>query len=495
VTSTWLPRIALASGIAMLFAALAVAPGRAAQARPAAHRSPATVAKSFRPVAVRGATMIFRVRAVRPESVQRAALVSDGHSYAIRTAVVREALRRRRLIRTRLTAAVAARAHKRAKRRGARLVIYVRRHTSATAPRKSGGTSDKGATGSSPASAAPAAGTSKKTAASLPSFPCGDWGTFAADSLPGACWRPYSDSSPFNRPLPANPRLATDSQQMIDTMTGWGAPEEPYFGEADSTGDWNHPYYFSKPTDPLFTIHCTESWGTCAVEGMQIHIPDAARAAGGSDGHMAVVDQVAGWEYDFWQVKSKPQGGGTITISWGGRTRVGTADADGLGSDATAALFGLMAGIIRYPEMAAGNINHALFLVIKCARGKVYPAQGLGADCSDGHAPAMGQHLYLDMGDDEIAALDAPDWQKTILRAMAHYGMFVGDTGGSPWGVQFESGSTYTSFGQADPWVTWAKQQPGESDWQGRQYLPRIGGVDWDSRLKVVDPCVDQGSC
>ena len=94
-----------------------------------------------------------------------------------------------------------------------------------------------------------------------------------------------------------------------------------------------------------------------------------------------------------------------------------------------------------------------------------------------------------------IAALDAPDWQKTILRAMAHYGMFVGDTGGSPWGVQFESGSTYTSFGQADPWVTWAKQQPGESDWQGRQYLPRIGGVDWDSRLKVVDPCVDQGSC
>ena len=41
----------------------------------------------------------------------------------------------------------------------------------------------------------------------------------------------------------------------------------------------------------------------------------------------------------------------------------------------------------------------------------------------------------------------------------------------------------------------WAKQQPGETDWNGDAYLPRISGVDWSSRLKVVDPCVDQGTC
>jgi hypothetical protein len=458
----------------------------------------ATVAKSFKPVSVKGSTMLFRIKALAPERVVRARLFAGGRSYEIKVSVVRTALARKRLIRTRLTAAVAARVRRhRPSYRYAHLTIYLRRATAAAPKKKAKTPAKTKTTGATPGTSTTVGGGTKKSAsAPLVSFPCGGaWGAFSDSSLPGACWRPYGDSSPFNRQLPASPRLAPDSQDMIDTMTGWGAPEEPYVGAADTADDWDHPYYFSRPTDPTFTVHCTRSWGTCAVEGMQIHIPDAARAAGGGDGHMAVIDQAAGWEYDFWQVASKPHGGGTLTVSWGGRTHIGTPDADGLGSDATAALFGLLAGVIRYPEMAAGHIDHALFLVIKCSRGKVYPAQGLGSDCSDGHAPAMGQHLYLDMSDDEIAALDVPAWQKTILTAMAHYGMFVGDTGGSPWGLEFESGSTYTSFGQPDPWVAWAKQQPGETDWNSHQYLPRISGVNWDSRLKVVDPCVDQSTC
>ena len=102
--------------------------------------------------------------------------------------------------------------------------------------------------------------------------------------------------------------------------------------------------------------------------------------------------------------------------------------------------------------------------------------------------PAIGdtlftQHLYLAMSDDEIGALNVPDWQKTILTAMARYGMFVGDTGGSPWGVEFESGSTYTSYGQADPWVAWAKQQPGETDWNGDAFRQRVTGPHFDPGL------------
>ncbi len=39
------------------------------------------------------------------------------------------------------------------------------------------------------------------------------------------------------------------------------------------------PYsYWSRSTDPLYTIHCTENWGTCEIEGMQIRIPAGARA-------------------------------------------------------------------------------------------------------------------------------------------------------------------------------------------------------------------------
>jgi hypothetical protein len=460
----------------------------------------ATTVRSFRPIQVKGTTMLFKVSAVSPERVKSAQLVTGGRAYRVKVTVIREALRTKRLVRAHLARAVVARAKRRSPRRATRLKVFLKPRTVArrvvkadtvAAPAGSAGAS-------SPAGSSTATGTGGRriTASGITSFPCSaSWGEFGPDTIPGACWRPYADSSPFNRPLPANPRLAANSAAIASTVDGWGQPEQPYVGDADTTSDWDHPYYFSRPSDPTFTVHCTSTWGTCEVEGLQVRIPDAARAAGGGDGHMAVIDEAGGWEYDFWKVASKPKGGGTLSISWGGRTKIGTDDSDGLGSDATAAQFGLLAGIIRYPEIAAGEINHALFMITRCANGHVYPAAGNGSACPSGVAgPAIGQHLVLDMSAGEIAALDAAPWQKTILTAMARYGVFVGDTGGQSWGLQFESGSTYTSFGMPDPWVAWATQQPGVSEWKGQQYLPRIG-VNWGSRLKVVDPCVDRGTC
>jgi hypothetical protein len=42
---------------------------------------------------------------------------------------------------------------------------------------------------------------------------------------------------------------------------------------------------------------------------------------------------------------------------------------------------------------------------------------------------------------------------------MAKYGMCVGDYGGSPWALQFESGDNYTSFADPDPWIAYARSQ------------------------------------
>jgi hypothetical protein len=324
------------------------------------------------------------------------------------------------------------------------------------------------------------------------------FGDFSASTPPGACWRPYSDASPFNTPVTGKPDAANSASVVQRMMSFSPVPAKINTGNADTAGDWSHPIYYSTPTDPLFTIHCVENWGTCPIEGMRIRIPDPARAAGGSDGHMAVIDQADGWEYDFWQVRNKPSGGGTISISWGDRTRIGTPDATGLDTNATAAHFGLAAGMIRPAELASGNIDHALFMVVKCTSGRsVAPAgSGAGRPCSDiglsnANAPAMGQHFYLDMSDAEIAALDKPEWQKTILRALAHYGAYVGDTGSEGWGFMFESGSSYTSFGLPDPWVTLGDRF-GVPKWQnpdsGR--MLRIwdmqNAVNWGARLKVA---------
>lgn len=326
-------------------------------------------------------------------------------------------------------------------------------------------------------------------------------GSFGAETMPGSCWRPYSASSPFNKRIPAHPRIDPGSDRAVSRWIGfWKGNSDLNFaprfsvGVSDTSQDWAHPLFYSQPSDPIYTVHCVESWGRCDIEGMEVPIPSAARAAGGSDGHMSVIDQESGWEYDFWQVRDKPRGGGTIKISWGGRTRI---DGDGLGSNATAAHFGGAAGIIRPSELAAGEINHALFLVVKCTNGRsVYPAgSGVGRACSeiglpDAGAPPMGAHFYLDMSDAEIDAAPVPEWKRAVMRAAAHYGLFVGDTGGA--GIQIESGSSYTSFGHADPWVKVARDV-GLAPWRNpatgkEQYrFDFTKGIDW-SRLKMLAP-------
>jgi hypothetical protein len=81
-----------------------------------------------------------------------------------------------------------------------------------------------------------------------------------------------------------------------------------------------------------------------------------------------------------------------------------------------------------------------------------------------------------------------------ILRAMATYGVIMGDTGGGAWGIQAESGSTYTSFGTPDPLVSFAAAN-GWTPYAGDYVGDLRSGVDWARYLRVIDPCVSLRSC
>jgi hypothetical protein len=98
------------------------------------------------------------------------------------------------------------------------------------------------------------------------------------------------------------------------------------------------------------------------------------------------------------------------------------------------------------------------------------------------------------MSDAEIDALNVPQWKKTVLRAMAEYGMYVGDTGGNAWGIQFESSQTYLSFGHPDPFVEIGARN-GLPEWQGNRVFHLRDGVNWKRQLRVVDSCTADGSC
>jgi hypothetical protein len=321
--------------------------------------------------------------------------------------------------------------------------------------------------------------------------------TLGGLNRPPGCWRPYAATSPFNIALPTNPKLVTNSSAIVARLLGFGAINDLTTGQAETTNDYGRPVYFASATDPLYTIHCTEPWGTCAIEGLTIHIPQTAKAASGSDGHMSVVDTATGVEYDFWGTGTLPAPGGTLDIAWGGSTSI---NGNGLGSAATAADFGSYAGVVRLEELQTGQINHALFMYASCDNGTfVYPAAKSGQACaeigeSDTNAPPMGTRFQLNMSDAEIGALSVPAWKKTILTAMAHYGLIMGDTG-STWGIKEESADVYTSFGAPDEWAAWAQTQPGVTTWNGLSYFDLAGGVDWQSRLRVIAPCVSQATC
>jgi hypothetical protein len=324
------------------------------------------------------------------------------------------------------------------------------------------------------------------------------YGNFGVDHWPDHTWRPYNAASPFNQRIPRGTQPLRGSAEMIEQVLRFGPPSHLTGGVSRTPDDWGHPTYYAKTTDPLYTLRTTAPYGHNRLNGMRIRVPAVAEPAGGGDGHMTVVTP-DGWEYDMWQVHDMTAGGGTLTFSWGGRTRV---DGSGLKSAGTASHFGNLAGMIRAQELQAGRINHALFVVLRCTgdgraygrgvrqrrddSGYVYPADAGGSSCRDGaQEPPMGARLRLAMSDAQIDALALPQWKSAILKALAHYGGYVGDTGGDGIGFMFESSTMYTSFGRPDPLVSIAEAAKLPS-YLGQYAFPIGADVDWQRYLQVI---------
>ncbi len=323
------------------------------------------------------------------------------------------------------------------------------------------------------------------------------WEGFGGGILPGAAWRPYAASSPFNQST-QGATVDQNSASYVKGALALGLPETLIGGTAETAEDWGHPVFYAQPGDPTEVLEATEPWGPNPINGVSIKVPEAAQPAAGGDGHMSIVEP-DGWEYDFWRAKSPAKG--VLKFAWGGRLRI---DGNGLEGGATAAAFGNLAGMIRAPELAAGKINHALFIVLRCSgsgltasdhirtmsgASYVYPATHASDGCpaSEPDVPPLGSHLMLAMSDAQIAALPVPEWKKTILTALAHYGGYVGDTGGPGFAFMFESSTTYTALGLPDPLVTLAKLL-GLPSWHGEYGFEMASGVEWAKYLRVLAP-------
>jgi hypothetical protein len=322
-----------------------------------------------------------------------------------------------------------------------------------------------------------------------------------------ACWLPFSATSPFNTPIPANASLAPNNAAVLAHIGSydWSIDDSNSEFEFTPEVDGTRPVFFATPSDPVMTVHCDNyaGVGSCTgankvnTDGAKINVPAGAVPYANSDAHFTVIETATGDEYDFWDTSIS---GSTINAGVGA---VVSVSGDGRGSQGDDGQFALLAGLVRPAELASGQIDHALVVTVPCVNatgptGFVWPAQqGIAYPCSEGGessvgAPELGQLLRLNMTAAQIQASPAPAWQKTIMTAFATYGAYIEDTDGAETtgiNILTQSPASWTDVGQPDAWQV-VTQQFGSSNGELVSSVP-IPASD----LQVVEPCYPEGSC
>jgi hypothetical protein len=161
-------------------------------------------------------------------------------------------------------------------------------------------------------------------------------------------------------------------------------------------------------------------------------VPKGAPVEGGngSDGdrHVLVVDRSSCTLYELYRAFFKGGGGARWNADSGTRwdLRSGNRRPDSWTS-ADAAGLPIFPGLVRYDEVAAGHLDHAIRVTFDSTRNAwVHPASHCAGDSSDPDAPAMGTRLRLKAG---YGLGGFSGGAKVIAEAMKRYGMIVADNG------------------------------------------------------------------
>jgi hypothetical protein len=99
-------------------------------------------------------------------------------------------------------------------------------------------------------------------------------------------------------------------------------------------------------------------------------------------------------------------------------------------TSADAAGLSIFAGLVRYDEVAAGHIDHAIRVTVPRSQAKyIWPARHQASDSSSASLPPMGLRLRLKAS---VNVSSLPKQARIIAVAMQKYGIIVADNG-SPW--------------------------------------------------------------
>ncbi len=241
---------------------------------------------------------------------------------------------------------------------------------------------------------------------------------------------PFPADNLWNKDISASP-VDPNSAALINFIGG-SVTMHPDFGSGTFNGSSiGIPYVVVSSSQALVNINLTDF----ADESDPGPMPVPANAPiegypnpGNGDRHVLVLDNSNCWLYELYNASAGS--GGTWNAA---STAVWDLQNDEqrpwTWTSADAAGLPIFPGLVRYDEVAAGQINHAIRFTLQFSRAAFTPpASHWAATSSQANAAPMGMRVRLKSNFD-ISTFSAAN--QVILKAMKKYGLIMADNGSS----------------------------------------------------------------
>jgi hypothetical protein len=237
-------------------------------------------------------------------------------------------------------------------------------------------------------------------------------------------FRPFPASSPWNTEI-STASVDPDSSHII-SFIGVATTLHPDFGSGAWDGsDMGIPYLVVDSSQAPVAVSYADYGSESDPGPMPIpaNAPIEGQPDANGDRHVLVLDKSTCWLYELWSAYPQKNGGwragsGAVWDMESGEERPwGWTSADAAGLP-------VFPGLVRYDEVAAGAIHHALRFTLPSTRAAFVPPASHWA--ATGSTIPMGMRLRLK------ASFDISRFSKAnqvILTALKTYGMILADNG------------------------------------------------------------------
>lgn len=264
----------------------------------------------------------------------------------------------------------------------------------------------------------------------------------------GSC-QIFPSDNPWNQDISSAP-LHQDSDKFISYINGLGGNQNLH-ADFGGNGEYGIPYIVVGSGQSMVPVNITD-YPEESDQG-PYPIPPTAQIENGSDAHVIVVDKDACKLYELYQASLESNGWNAASAAIFDLTSNALRPEGWTSADAAG--LPIFAGLVRYDEVNAGTMNHALRVTFSDTQmGYIHPAVHHASDNTDAYAPPMGLRLRLKADFDTSSYTGQ---SKVILETMKKYGLMVADNG-SNW---FVTGAS--DLGWNDDDLNQLKEVPGSA--------------------------------